>query len=202
MITTDNSQSNMRGAVFVTTAISMVVLVLFAGLAIEAFRMLASRLQLENAAEYAAEVEINEIVNGVPPYSFDPSRLSPMLNLNSFLGQEGSGQYDADISTGITCTTGACVAIGCYDSETEVFTEGSTTCNGLQLWQASVVTVRTLANRKFGMMFAQMLGYASIDISVRAISYSYDPDLKRTNAGAIISDGPLLPYFVTGPFRQ
>jgi Flp pilus assembly protein TadG len=163
-----------RGAVMVIVGLMVVVLCLITALGMETFRLLTSRIQMQNIAEYVAEVSLSEIRSA--SQSINIARIDAIVNSNYFLAQGES----------LTRTGAIDARAGCYNPDSATFRAVTpATCSAPEL-QAVYVRIST-ANSAVTKMLAQLFFAARIDIAARAISYWYD-----SGAGGS--------YYVTGPF--
>jgi Flp pilus assembly protein TadG len=163
-----------RGAVMIIVGLMVVVLCLITALAMETFRLLTSRIQMQNTAEYIAEVSLSEIRSA--SQSINNAKIDAIVNSNYSLAQGES----------LTRTGAIDARAGCYNPARATFTAAAVaTCSTPEL-QAVYVRIST-ANSAVTKMLAQLFFAARIDVSAIAISYWYD-----SGAGGS--------YYVTGPF--
>ncbi len=159
----------------VTFALIVFALILMTALGMEVFRMLASRLQIENQAEYVAEVVLSDVrSNGFNQSSVDSLGNQIMVS-NYFLAKAQSKSLSLQI------------VVGCFRASDNTFTPSPSACTALGYTRAVVVYMSAL-DGAFAKILAQLFTAASIDIRTRAISYVFDGGANGV-------------YFVTGPFR-
>lgn len=186
-----------HGAAIVLTAITLAVLILFAALAMETFRLLTSQLQMENIAEYAAEVALDSAIRGEPPITTAPpgggsspamQRVLSLLNTNQFIGQASMDALDSSVvCTSIGCPDPVRIIRGCHAPATDTFIETTDPC-GASAYVAVLTEVSTFSQRSFVVRMGKLFNLQHLEFSTRVVSYYYAPP-----SGAA--------YVLTTPFK-
>ena len=176
MISSLSSKSRLarqHGAVMVTVGLVMVVLCMAAALGMETFRLLTSRIQMQNIAEYIAEIALSDYRADVPVNNL---RINS-IHINNYFLASGGGFPP------ITVTT------GCYTRAANAFMPTAGACI-LPATKAVHVTITTIGGTPVTKVLAQLFTSANINITTSALSYWYFDDTDPMN---------VIQYYVTGP---
>jgi hypothetical protein len=188
-----------RGAIIVLTAVVLPAILLTAALAIETFRLLTSRLQMENIAEYSAEVALDALNRGDwPPGdsgrgTVAVERILSLLNANRFVGQKG----DESVGSNVMCYTQECsapikIVVGCYNPATDAYVSSSAACPGGSA-RAVYVRASTFNQRSFVVTLGKLFNAPVLNFSTQVVSYNYNPPSSPPPAPPI--------YQLTRPWR-
>jgi Flp pilus assembly protein TadG len=180
-----------NGAILVTFLLSIIALVLIISLAIEAFRLMTTRLQLQNTAEYIAQYRLADIVAN-RPYLNSQTEILNTLASNAAIGILKDNSNPPVISRDTACSSDFCLLDGCTvgvegGEGTFINRSDDNTNPTCQPSEKLAVTVRIKTGNylRFYSLLAQVLNIQSLNVSGRAISY-----VNQVDGKTILTTGP------------